>query len=241
MWIIFGILCEQSTIEFQGTIYFICGNMIEHAWLPIYLPLVWLPIEFGCLKHGESAHYVSLCKGKWILNASVHLAFSSKMDNAIHLMVSNDFAHHLEIAGICFDESIIGPILDFFEIGQIPSIGQFVQIDNMVFRIFVNQINNQVTANETGTASNQYCPLVFHKPIYINRHYNRINLCNLSVWDDDCLSLTGSLYRKVPSNLYPSQDHPKRWHPHFPCNRNCHIYIGRSLLRTKPRIHVRSP
>ena len=78
-------------------------------------------------------------KVKGSLMLRVHVAFGGQVDNAVHMVLPDEFAHLVEIANVRFDESIVRPVFDVFQIGQVSGVGQLVQIDNMVVRILVDE------------------------------------------------------------------------------------------------------
>ena len=49
------------------------------------------------------------------------------------------FQYFIKVTDIGLYKGIIRLIFDIFQIGQISSISQFIQIDNMIFRIFIDE------------------------------------------------------------------------------------------------------
>ena len=80
------------------------------------------------------------------------MAFGCKMDNAIDVVLSENGQHSLKIANIATLKMVIVAILDIFEIGKIACVCQFVEIDDVVLRIFVDEEPNDVAADESGSA-----------------------------------------------------------------------------------------
>ena len=95
-----------------------------------------LPINLGSLQHGERTHYISTSKGERILDRTVHVAFGCKMDNTVYLILLHQRKYGIEITDIRLNKSIIWSLLDILQIGQVSGIGQFVEIDDMIVRVF---------------------------------------------------------------------------------------------------------
>ena len=93
------------------------------------------PILFGCLEQAERSHDIGACESERVFDTAVHVAFGSQMDNAVHMVLPEEFAHLVEIANVRFDESVIRLVFDVFQVGQVSGVGQLVQIDNVVVRI----------------------------------------------------------------------------------------------------------
>ena len=84
------------------------------------------------------------------------------MDYAVDALLLHQGQHSLEIADIHPDEPVVRPVLDIPEVGQVAGIGQLVQIDDPVIRIFVHEKTDHVGADETGASRNHYPSSVFH-------------------------------------------------------------------------------
>ena len=88
------------------------------------------------------------------------------MDDAVHMVLPDEFAHLVEIANVRFDESIVRPVFDVFQIGQVSGVGQLVQIDNMVVRILVDEKAYHVAADETGSSGNDDISFKIHDVLH---------------------------------------------------------------------------
>jgi len=162
MRVVLGVFGKQGAIEIQGPVNLIGGYVIKPARLSVHRPIQRLPIGLGGIKHGQCPHYVRACESERILYAPVHMSLGGQMYDAVYTVFGNDPAHCLQIAYIRLDEGIIRTILHLLEIGQIAGISQFVEIDDMVFRIFPDKMNDQVAAYETGAPGNQNGSFAIH-------------------------------------------------------------------------------
>ena len=78
------------------------------------------------------------------------------MDDTVYLILLHQFQHLVIVADICLDKYIVRLVLNVLQIRQVAGVGQFVQVDDAVFRILVHEQAYHVAADETGTAGNQY-------------------------------------------------------------------------------------
>ncbi len=111
-----------------------------------------LPVEFRRLEKRKSSHYISLGKCKRILDASVYMAFGSKVDDARHMLVLHQLIHPVEVADISLDKFVVRFVFYVFQCCKIACIGKLVDVNYVVFRIFVDEKSYNVGADETGTA-----------------------------------------------------------------------------------------
>ena len=124
------------------------------------------PIYLCSLKQGKSTHYVGLSKGERIFNTSVHMAFRCQVNNSINMILLEDFQHFIKVTDISLYKGIIRLILDIFQVSQITGISQFIQIDNMIFRIFIDEQTYNVRSDEACSTCNQYISCKIH--VYFN-------------------------------------------------------------------------
>ena len=64
------------------------------------------------------------------------MTFGREMDDSIDMILAHDGADRVNVTDVRLDESIIRTILYVMEIGKISGVGELVQIDDMVVRIF---------------------------------------------------------------------------------------------------------
>ena len=151
------------------------------------------PILFGCLEQAERSHDIGACESERVFDTAVHVAFGSQMDNAVHMVLPEEFAHLVEIANVRFDESVIRLVFDVFQVGQVSGVGQLVQIDNVVVRILVDEEAYDVAADETGSSGMMIFLLksMMCCIIGINLLSNQTTIRHLSGEDDACPFPTG--------------------------------------------------
>ena len=138
--------------HFQGSVHFIGRDVIETFAFVFFRQT--FPINFSGLQQAECAHYVGTGKCKRILDAAVYMAFSSQMDDTVYTILLHDFLHLFVVADVGFDESVVRLVFDVLQIGQVTGVGQFVQVDNVILGIFVDEQSDYMAADESGTASN---------------------------------------------------------------------------------------
>ena len=80
------------------------------------------------------------------------MALSSEVDDAIDLLVLNQLVEGLEVADIHLHEFVVGLALYVLEVGQVASVGQLVEVDDVVVGIFIHKKANNVRADKTCTA-----------------------------------------------------------------------------------------
>lgn len=68
------------------------------------------------------------------------MALSSKVDDAIDMLVLHQLIERIEVADTLLHELVVWLILDVLEVGQIASISQFVEIDDVVLEVHVREI-----------------------------------------------------------------------------------------------------
>ena len=72
------------------------------------------PIIFSSLQQTQCAYHIGMSKGERIFDASVNMAFSREMDDAVNLFIFNELAEVFEVADVHFHELIVRLILDIF-------------------------------------------------------------------------------------------------------------------------------
>ena len=112
------------------------------------------PVQFGSLQQGQGTHHIGLGERKRILDGTVHMTFRRQMDNAIHLFFLHQPVETLKIADVHFHELVVRFVFYIPQIGQIAGVCQFVQTDNVVFRIFVDKQAYYMAPDKSGTTRN---------------------------------------------------------------------------------------
>ena len=88
------------------------------------------------------------------------MRFSGQMDDAIDLLVLHQLVEGIEVADIHFYKLVIGFVLDILQIGEVASIGQFVEVNDVIIRIFVHEQAHYMASNKACATSNYNC--TFH-------------------------------------------------------------------------------
>ena len=76
------------------------------------------------------------------------MAFSSQVDHSIYIIIVEYPPHLVKIANILFNEEIVGLSFHITQVVEITCIGQFIQVDNPVFRIFIDEQPHNARANK---------------------------------------------------------------------------------------------
>ena len=112
------------------------------------------PIAMCSFKHRKGSHDIGSCKGEGILDRTIHVAFGRQMDNAIHLILLHQRKNGIKITDIRLDEGIVRSLLNILQIGQIPGIGQLVEVDNMIVGLFRNEKPYDMRTDKSGSTGN---------------------------------------------------------------------------------------
>ena len=96
----------------------------------------------------------------------IHLAAESHVDRSIKdpftFAQTNVMVEGFEIADIHLHELVVRLVFNVLQVGQVTGIGQLVQTDDFIFRVFVDEQTYHVTANETGTTGDDYILHIFY-------------------------------------------------------------------------------
>ena len=153
-----------GTVHLQRPIHLIGTYMIES------LPFVFLgqtfPVFPGSLEECERTHHIGTCKGKWVLDATVHMALSSQMNDTVHMFFSYQSAHSLIITDIHAHKAVVGSHLHVRQVTQIARISQFVETDDFIVGVFIHEEAHHMASYEACTTCDDDSP--FH---YIYMYY----------------------------------------------------------------------
>ena len=140
----------------ECAIYFVGTDVIK----TLAFVFLWqgFPIELCCLKEGEGAHDIGLGKGEGVFDGAVYMALCSKVDDAIDFLCLHEGKHSLEVADVHLHEAVVGPVLDVLEVGEVACIGEFVQIDDAVLRVFVHEKAHDMASDEAGASCDDDSP-----------------------------------------------------------------------------------
>ena len=118
-----------------------------------------LPVQFCSLQERQSAHHVGLCKCERILDGAVNVALCGKVDDAVDLLVLHQLVERVKIADVHLHKLVVGLVLDVFEVGEVARVCEFVEVNYLIIRVFVNEEAHNVASDETCAAGDDD---VFH-------------------------------------------------------------------------------
>ncbi len=144
----------------QCSIYLVGRNVVEAFSGKTFSSL--FPCLFGRLKQSECAHDVGSGKSERIFDRSVDMTFCCEVDHTVYAEVGKQLSHEPEIGYVAFDKTIVGAVLDIFQIGEIPRICKFVEIDYAAVGIFGHKESDDMTAYEARASCDQYIVLEIH-------------------------------------------------------------------------------
>ena len=90
------------------------------------------------------------------------MALGRKMDDAVHTVSTHQLLHLLKVANVGFHKRVVSPVLNVLKVGKVAGVCEFVEVDNVVVWIFVDQQSYHMAAYETGTAGNYNVAFKFH-------------------------------------------------------------------------------
>ena len=88
------------------------------------------------------------------------MALCCQMDDAIDVLVLHELIESIEVADVHLHELIICLIFYVLEISQVARIGQLIEVDDVVFWIFIDEQSSNVTSDEASTTCYNY--ISFH-------------------------------------------------------------------------------
>ena len=67
------------------------------------------------------------------------MALSSQVDDTINLLILHQLVESIKIADIHLHKLVVGFVLDIFQVSQVTSISQLVEVDNVIIGILVHK------------------------------------------------------------------------------------------------------
>ena len=141
--------------HFQTPIDLVGGNVIEKAAVAVWIPARRSPMPPGRLQQCESTQHIGPGEGERVGNRPVHMRLGSQMYDAVHPLLFQKGGYAAEIADVHLHETIVRPVRDIIEVGEIPGVCQFVDIDNPAIRIFADKKPDYVRADEACPAGDE--------------------------------------------------------------------------------------
>jgi len=148
----------------QRAVHLVSGDVVEAAVLIAGLELAraFHPVAARRLDERERAHVVGLHEGAGALDGVVHMTFGGKVDDAANVILGEQAIDKLLIADIALHEGVVGHAFALSHVGKVARIGKLIEVDDMIFRILLAEVRNEIRSDEPGPASNEYG---FHRDV----------------------------------------------------------------------------
>lgn len=76
------------------------------------------------------------------------MAFCRKVDDAVDVLILHEFVEGVKVAYVHLDKLVVWLVLDVFEVGEVARISEFVEVDDVVFRVLVYEEAHYVASYE---------------------------------------------------------------------------------------------
>ena len=141
-----GILCKEQVRAIQRKV---SVNLIGR-----YL-MISLYAEFsGSIQQYTGSHYVGLNKDARILNGTVYMALCCEVDNNVKFLFFKQIHDESFVCDITFYKFVVRFVLNRFQSLQISCVGQQVQVYDLIIRVFVYHVMDEVASNEACASCN---------------------------------------------------------------------------------------
>lgn len=80
----------------------------------------------------------------------------SDVDDTINLLILHQMAKGDEVADIYLDKLVVWLVFDVLKVQQINSIGEFIEIYDVILGIFVYEKSNYVTSDKASSTGDNY-------------------------------------------------------------------------------------
>ena len=139
-----------GTGQLQRPVHLVGGDVVEQLACPITVPV------FPCrLEQRERAQDVRTREGERIPDRAVDMAFGREVDDPVDVILTKQRPQHIQVADVPLLEHVVRGILDVPQVGEVPRIGQFVQVHDPVIRVFRHEQAYYVRADKARSARNQ--------------------------------------------------------------------------------------
>ena len=109
----------------------------------------------GDVQQHLRAQDVGSNEGAGIVDTAVDVALGGKIDDSGDSAANRD-PDRLSVADVPFDEAVTRIALDLFEVCQVTRVSEQIEIDNARVGIGLQQIANEIAADEAATAGHQH-------------------------------------------------------------------------------------
>lgn len=103
------------------------------------------------------AHDVGLQEDARVLDGAVYVALRREIDNDVWVLLLKEAVDGLAVADVRLDKAEIRVIHHRCKRGEVARVGQLVQTDNAVVRVFSQHVEDEVASDESGTAGYYNC------------------------------------------------------------------------------------
>jgi len=107
------------------------------------------------VQQAECAHHIGAGKEEWGFDGAVYVALCRQMNDAVDIILLHNGAHALKVADVCLDEGVVRLPFNITEVGEVAGIGEGIQIDDAVLRVFVHEEPHKVRPDEAGSAGDE--------------------------------------------------------------------------------------
>jgi hypothetical protein len=80
------------------------------------------------------------------------MTLGCEMDDAVHVLILNELEHVLEVADVHADKLVVRLVFNVLQVGKVASVGEFVEVDDLILGIFIDEQTDYVRADEAGAA-----------------------------------------------------------------------------------------
>ena len=90
------------------------------------------------------------------------MALGCQVNDAVHVILLEQMAHGFEVADVGLDKGVVGLVLNVLEVGQVAGVGELVEINDLVVRVFVDKKSDYMAADKSGPAGDNDMTFKFH-------------------------------------------------------------------------------
>jgi len=84
------------------------------------------------------------------------VAFSGEINDCFDFVFGEDFVDEFGVADVAFDEDVVFVFEASVEIFEVAGVGEFVEVDDEAFGVFVEKHSDKIAADESGSSCNEY-------------------------------------------------------------------------------------
>ena len=110
----------------------------------------------GSFKQIESPYYICLYECRRTGDGAIDMRFGSQMYNTVYIMRLKTLLDLIVVTNIDLFKVIVFQLFKVMQIGRISGVCQTVSVDEPIMRILSDKQKQQIGADESGPAGNQY-------------------------------------------------------------------------------------